>query len=161
MKNYFYSLGLVLIVSGCMNPAAKGPLFDQVASPAADRSAVYFFRPMENDRGTVCLNIIMNDEDLGCLGTKGYLCNEMPPGKYIVRFRPNAYPVHTLLKFEIELVPGDTKFYSYKIGERITEDTVVSKYTAGGTISIQDVEESAAAGMLSSLRNSVLPPVSE
>jgi len=72
MKPLFILVLLVGLV-GCMNPAATGPQFSGVMPSNTDKTLIYFYRPLENDGGTVCFKVLLNDVEKGCFGTKGFL----------------------------------------------------------------------------------------
>ncbi len=156
-----FILGIVFsfTLSGCMNPAATGPKFSGLMPTNQDQALVYFYRPMADDGGTVCLNVVVNEIEKGCLGTKGFLGFYLAPGVHTVKLKPNAFPVHTLLEFEINTTSNDKRLFRYSIANsrNVPVDNLVSRYTVGGTVFIQEVPFSLVQQQLSNLNESVGP----
>ena len=140
MKSLFI-LMLLFSLSGCMNPAATGPQFTGVMPTNTDRTLIYFYRPLENDGGTVCLNVLLNDVEKGCLGTKGFLGFYAEPGEYQLKIKPDAFPVHTLLEFEVNIVSDEPRLFKISIAnsQDVPEVNVATRYTVGGTWFIKEI----------------------
>ena len=140
MKSLFI-LMLLFSLSGCMNPAAIGPQFTGVMPTNTDRTLIYFYRPLENDGGTVCLNVLLNDVEKGCLGTKGFLGFYAEPGEYQLKIKPDAFPVHTLLEFEVNIVSDEPRLFKISIAnsQDVPEVNVATRYTVGGTWFIKEI----------------------
>ncbi len=147
----------VFILSGCMNPAATGPSFSELQKPEKNKSVVYFYRPMVDDGGTVCLKILLNDIEQGCLGTKGFLSILLVPNNYNVKIKPDAFPSHTLLEFNTTIKPNQGRLFRYSIDNVAPSNNVVSRYTAFGTVFVEDVPFTKALSELSGLNQSIAP----
>jgi hypothetical protein len=156
MKN----LALVFLSSlllGCMNPAAKGPFFTQIAPISNEVGSIYFYRPDLNDGATVCLNVFFNERNVGCLGSAGYLNYDAKPGAYKIQIKPDAFPTHTLLEFNLEVVAGEGRLLRYSTEYINLKNVVAERYTAFGSVYIESMLFKNAASTLSGLRNSVAP----
>ncbi|MGY8900265.1 MAG: hypothetical protein ACKVI8_19740 [Paraglaciecola sp.] len=150
---------LLFGLAGCMNPAATGPKFSGVMPSNKDKAQVYFYRPLEHDGGTVCLKVLLNDIEKGCLGTKGFLGFYAKPGNYQIKIKPDAFPVHTLLEFDVNIARNDKRMYKISIANSIDvpEVNLVTRYTAGGTWFIKEMPFSSAQQELSKLNESIGP----
>ena len=144
---------------GCMNPAAKGPQFASLMQTNQNDALVYFFRPLENDGGTVCFKLFLNDLDKGCLGTKGFLGFNVGAGDYIVKIKPDAFPSHTLLELNLSFSSGDKRIFQVSIAnsQDVPKSSLVSRYSVGGTWFVLEVPFSSAERELSGLNESVSP----
>jgi hypothetical protein len=147
----------ILILSGCMNPAATGPSFSELQKPEKNKSVVYFYRPMADDGGTVCLKILLNDIEQGCLGTKGFLPVVLVANDYNIKIKPDAFPSHTLLEFNTTIKPNQDRLFRYKIDRTAPLNSVVSRYTAYGTVFIEEIPFTDALSELSGLNQSIAP----
>jgi len=148
---------LTFILSGCMNPAATGPSFSKLQKPEKNKSVVYFYRPMADDGGTVCLKILLNDIEKGCLGTKGFLSIQLVPNNYNVKIKPDAFPSHTLLEFNTTIKPNQGRLFRYNISNVAPPNNVASRYTAYGTVFVEDIPFTKALSELSGLNQSTAP----
>ena len=158
-------MGLLTILAisvglfGCMNPAAKGPQFASLMQTNQNDALVYFFRPLENDGGTVCFKLFLNDLDKGCLGTKGFLGFNVGAGDYIVKIKPDTFPSHTLLELNLSFSSGDKRIFQVSIAnsQDVPKSSLVSRYSVGGTWFVLEVPFSSAERELSGLNESVSP----
>ncbi len=150
---------LLFGLAGCMNPAATGPQFSGVMPTNKDKAQIYFYRPLENDGGTVCLKVLLNDVEKGCLGTKGFLGFYAEPGNYQIKIKPDAFPIHTLLEFEVNIASDDQRMFKISIANSIDvpEINVATRYTVGGTWFIKEMPFSSVQKELSKLNESTGP----
>ncbi len=158
MKKYgvwFLTLFAAVLLTGCMNPAARGPGFSSLLESNGEQAVVYLTRPNEHDGGTVCFTILIDGAEQGCLGTKGFLGMLVTPGEHTIEVKPDAFPTHTLLSFTVFAKPGDKHLFRYATGDTETADVVVSRYTAFGTVFIERIPFEQAMSELSGLNNSV------
>ena len=144
---------------GCMNPAATGPLFTGLMPSNQDKALIYFYRPLEHDGGTVCLKVLLNDIEKGCLGTTGFLGFHAKAGEYHIKIKPDAFPVHTLLEFDVAISPNDKRLFKITIANSrdVPKDNSASRYTAGGTWFIKELPFRFAEQELSNLNESIGP----
>jgi hypothetical protein len=112
---------------------------------------------MADDGGTVCLKILLNDIEQGCLGTKGFLSVVVAPSDYNVKIKPDAFPSHTLLEFNTIIKLNQGRLFRYSIDNVAPSNNIVSRYTAGGTVFIEDVPFTKALPELSGLNQSIAP----
>ncbi|MEM5479724.1 hypothetical protein WNY97_07810 [Pseudoalteromonas fuliginea] len=157
LMRFIVGIVFLLALSGCMNPAATGPKFSGLMHTNQDQALVYFYRPLADDGGTVCLNVVVSKIEKGCLGTKGFLGFYLAPGTHTVKIKPDAFPVHTLLEFEVTIASNDRRLFRYSIANssNVPKDNLVSRYTMGGTVFVQEVSFSLVQQQLSDLNESV------
>ncbi|MBQ4831486.1 hypothetical protein J8L84_19570 [Alteromonas sp. MMG017] len=142
-----------------MNPAANGPLFSGVMPTNQDKAQIYFYRPLENDGGTVCLKVLLNDVEKGCLGTTGFLGFYAKAGDYRVKIKPDAFPTHTLLEFDVNISRNDQRLFKISIANSsdVPKYNEITRYTPGGTWFIKEMPFSYAQQELSKLNESIGP----
>ncbi|ABG39428.1 hypothetical protein Patl_0902 [Paraglaciecola sp. T6c] len=147
---------LSLILAACAGPIAKGSKFIKHTYIANNASLVYLYKPYSNDGVTVCLKVLLNDIERGCLSGKGFIRLNLEPGNYKVVLKPDAFLTHNLMEFDVSLQPNQVSYFEYTTtSDTPPKDAVAKRFYSFAGISghnlIVEREENDALKTLSRL----------
>jgi len=131
-----YLLLFVTFIAGCAGPVAKGALFSKHIDPPADKSKIYVYKQESGDGITVCLKLLLNEIEHGCLKGQGYLENTVEPREYTLILQTNAFMGPRLVEHHFIAKPGASYYYEFAFtsGES-TNGAVDTKGIGGGIAS--------------------------
>ncbi|MGS2719433.1 hypothetical protein [Paraglaciecola aestuariivivens] len=147
---------LSLFLAACAGPIAKGSKFVKHTDIANNTSLFYLYKPNSNDGVTVCLKVLLNDFERGCLSGKGFIRLNLEPGDYKVVLKPDAFLTHNLMEFDVSLQPNQVSYYEYTTtSDTPPNDAVAKRFYSFAGISghnlIMKRDESEALKILSGL----------
>lgn len=106
----FFTMALVLVLTGC---TATGPKFEQVAEPKEYTAVAYFFRQAAFYGSGSCPDLVIDDEEVGCLKNGGFFEVELMPGEHTVLFDKGTWEPDKDLRAKISVKAGVVYFYEY------------------------------------------------
>lgn len=146
----------VLFLFACTAPAA-GPKFTKNTEIMPDTAVFYLYR--QNNLGaTVCINVYVNNELRGCLGSKGFLRLKVNPGENIIFTDPNALGSPVEFGFTEVFIAESVKYYKYTTEQENEGAVGIQKasFQKGllPNFVIYEIEEDKALNELQDLRSS-------
>ena len=153
-------LGLSFFVFSCASPIAQGPKFSMHEKIGLNESLFYIYRPSSDDGGAVCLTLLIDESERGCLSGAGYLKFKLKPGKYNMVLMPNAPLSYRLLESEVILEEGKVHYVEYNTTtDPVPQNALDSRYFSFGVLSghhiVVERPESEALNVLVTLAESI------
>ncbi len=151
---------LLLLAAGCAGPIAKGPKYTPHSPLSKSEAIIYVYRPEANDGSTVCLKLLINDQEGGCLNNLGFLKVRLNPGTYTIALQANAFMGPKILEFTGAFEGGKAYYFEYYFsnqGGRPPAEAVATKYipALSGYHILLPKSEKAAQSDLSTLSESI------
>ncbi|WP_444909606.1 DUF2846 domain-containing protein [Microbulbifer sp. TRSA005] len=151
---------LLLLAVGCAGPIAKGPKYTPHKTLSKSEAIIYVYRPEANDGTTVCLKLLIHDQEEGCLNNLGFLKVRLNPGTYTITLQANAFMEPKILEFTEAFEGGKAYYFEYYFsnqGGRPPTEAVATKYIPilSGYHILLPKSENAAQSDLSILSESI------
>jgi len=114
-----------------MAPPQQDANGKQFAAPPYGEAALYFFNPTF---ASPLLNVLVNDREVGRLGTQTWMRAEFPPGQHVVRCTGG----NSSSALAVYLVPGEIRFLEIQMvpGQRACSVIEASADDGRGAVSM-------------------------
>jgi len=114
-----------------MAPAVQDANGKQFAAPPYGLAALYFFNPTP---ASPVLNVLVDDREVGRLGTQTWMRAEFSPGLHVVR----CIGGNSSSAFSVQLVPGEIRFLEIQMvpGQRACSVIETSADDGRGAVSM-------------------------
>jgi hypothetical protein len=104
-----------LLLAGC---TATGPIFNGVAKVNPDKAVAYFYRQAAFYGSGTCPDLVIDEEEIGCLKNGGYFEVTLEPGDHLVLFDKGTWEPYKDLRSIITLEAGTIYYFEY--GQEMT-----------------------------------------
>lgn len=148
-------LFLCVFYIGCAGPIAKGPKFSMHPPVTNGESLVYVYKKSTTDGVTVCMKLLFNEVENGCLNGEGFIKTKLQPGQYEMVLQTNAFMGPRIIEYKFSVNPNSVYYYEYATvtGDNLPSGTVDSKFFSFGTVSghnilVEKDEETAVPELL-------------
>lgn len=138
MKNFV--ILLCALCFGCAGPVAKGPQFSMHPVIKAGESLVYVYKKSASDGVTVCMKLLFNEIESGCLKGEGFIKTKLLPGEYELVLQTNAFMGPRIIEYKFSVEPESVHYYEFAaVTGNLPIGTVDSKFFSFGAVSGHNV----------------------
>lgn len=144
-----YMIFLCFLFFGCAGPVAKGPQFSTHSTVNEGESLVYVYQKRASYGASVCLKLLFNEVESGCLKGEGFIKTRLVPGSYELVLQSNAFMGPRIIEYEFSVEPESVYYYEFATTTGgLPNDTVASRFfsfwgVSGNNVLIQKDEEMA------------------
>ena len=125
---------VVLLVSACTGPIARGPEFSPSPSPAEGESLIYVYKPFSGDGITLCLKFLLNNQPYGCLEGEGFLEARVSPGKYNLVLQTDTFMGPKIIDYNFTAEEQEIYYFKFVSSGGPAPDSAVDKSVYGGAM---------------------------